>query len=78
MKEYDHLKLEKKWQTFWEKKGTYYAQNKSKKPTKLLDASSASLSVNSLPDSSLIIFLNSSDVSLEIINYYHNAHKGLM
>ena len=32
MKEYDHLKLEKKWQTFWEKKGTYYAQNKSKKP----------------------------------------------
>ena len=32
MKEYAHLKLEKKWQTYWEKKGIYHAQNASKKP----------------------------------------------
>ncbi len=32
MKEYDHKKIEKKWQIFWEKNGTYHAQNKSKKP----------------------------------------------
>ncbi len=32
MKEYDHKKIEKKWQTFWEKKGIYHAQNSSKKP----------------------------------------------
>ncbi len=36
MKEYDHKKIEKKWQTIWEKNGVYYAKdpknNKSKKP----------------------------------------------
>src|SRR3989338_736210 len=32
MAEYNHLKIEKKWQKEWEKKGVYYAQNKSKKP----------------------------------------------
>ncbi|MFA6520516.1 MAG: class I tRNA ligase family protein [Candidatus Paceibacterota bacterium] len=32
MKAYEHLKLEKKWQNEWEKKGIYHAQNKSKKP----------------------------------------------
>ncbi len=32
MKEYDHKKIEKKWQTEWEKKGIYHAQDKSKKP----------------------------------------------
>ncbi|MFA6256774.1 MAG: alpha/beta fold hydrolase [Candidatus Paceibacterota bacterium] len=32
MKEYEHLKLEKKWQNEWEKKRIYHAQNKSKKP----------------------------------------------
>lgn len=32
MKEYDHRKIEKKWQLLWEKKGIYHAQNKSKKP----------------------------------------------
>ncbi|MFA5778347.1 MAG: class I tRNA ligase family protein [Candidatus Paceibacterota bacterium] len=32
MKEYEHLKLEKKWQILWEKKGIYHAQNNSKKP----------------------------------------------
>ncbi|MFA6177916.1 MAG: class I tRNA ligase family protein [Candidatus Paceibacterota bacterium] len=31
MKEYDHKKIEKKWQILWEKKGIYHAQNKSKK-----------------------------------------------
>lgn len=31
MKEYDHKKIEKKWQNFWEKKGIYRAQNKSNK-----------------------------------------------
>ncbi|MFA6257964.1 MAG: class I tRNA ligase family protein [Candidatus Paceibacterota bacterium] len=31
MKEYDHKKIEKKWQTIWEKKGIYRAQNNSKK-----------------------------------------------
>ena len=31
MKEYDHKKIEKKWQTIWEKKGIYHAQDKSKK-----------------------------------------------
>ncbi len=29
---YNHLKIERKWQLFWEKKGIYHAQNKSKKP----------------------------------------------
>jgi leucyl-tRNA synthetase len=32
MKEYDHKKIEKKWQTFWEKKGIYHAKDFSKKP----------------------------------------------
>src|SRR3972149_2875951 len=32
MKSYDHKKIEKKWQTFWDKKKTYQASNKSKKP----------------------------------------------
>ncbi len=32
MKEYDHKKIEKKWQSFWEKKQTYQAKNFSKKP----------------------------------------------
>jgi leucyl-tRNA synthetase len=32
MKEYDHLKLEKKWQTAWEKQGIYHAKDKSSKP----------------------------------------------
>ncbi|OGI95708.1 leucine--tRNA ligase [Candidatus Nomurabacteria bacterium RIFCSPLOWO2_01_FULL_42_17] len=32
MKEYDHKKIEKKWQDTWEKKGIYHAQDKSKKP----------------------------------------------
>jgi leucyl-tRNA synthetase len=32
MKEYDHSKLEKKWQTIWEKKGIYHAKDKSSKP----------------------------------------------
>ncbi|MEK7539582.1 MAG: class I tRNA ligase family protein [Patescibacteria group bacterium] len=32
MKEYDHKKLEKKWQTIWEKKRIYHAQNNSQKP----------------------------------------------
>ncbi|MCC7160223.1 leucine--tRNA ligase [Candidatus Nomurabacteria bacterium] len=32
MKEYDHKKIEKKWQDIWEKKGIYRAQDKSKKP----------------------------------------------
>jgi leucyl-tRNA synthetase len=32
MKEYDHKKIEKKWQLFWDKKGIYNAQNNSKKP----------------------------------------------
>jgi len=32
MKEYDHKKIEKKWQEFWEKKGTYQAKDLSKKP----------------------------------------------
>jgi leucyl-tRNA synthetase len=32
MKEYDHKKIEKKWQNIWEKKGIYHAQNKSRKP----------------------------------------------
>ncbi|MFZ2150162.1 MAG: class I tRNA ligase family protein [Minisyncoccia bacterium] len=32
MKEYDHKKIEKKWQTFWQKKGTFNAPSKSKKP----------------------------------------------
>ncbi|KKQ47055.1 MAG: Leucine-tRNA ligase [Candidatus Yanofskybacteria bacterium GW2011_GWC2_37_9] len=32
MAEYNHLKIEKKWQKEWEKRGIYYAQNKSKKP----------------------------------------------
>src|SRR3989338_4544019 len=32
MKSYDHKKIEKKWQTFCDKKKTYQASNKSKKP----------------------------------------------
>jgi leucyl-tRNA synthetase len=32
MKEYDHKKIEKKWQIAWEKKGIYHALDKSKKP----------------------------------------------
>ena len=32
MKEYNHLKIEKKWQKEWEKKGIYHAEDKSKKP----------------------------------------------
>lgn len=32
MKEYDHLKLEKKWQAVWDKKKVYQASDKSKKP----------------------------------------------
>ncbi|MES3031809.1 MAG: class I tRNA ligase family protein, partial [Patescibacteria group bacterium] len=32
MKEYDHKKIEKKWQDTWDKKGTYHAEDKSKKP----------------------------------------------
>ena len=32
MKEYDHKKLEKKWQSIWEKKKIYQAQNSFKKP----------------------------------------------
>ncbi|MDD5721543.1 MAG: class I tRNA ligase family protein [Candidatus Pacebacteria bacterium] len=31
MKEYDHKKIEKKWQTIWEKKGVYKTLNNSKK-----------------------------------------------
>lgn len=31
MKKYDHKKIEKKWQNFWDKKGTYNAENNSKK-----------------------------------------------
>ena len=31
MKEYDHLKVEKKWQSIWDKKKAYKAQNNSKK-----------------------------------------------
>lgn len=32
MKEYNHKILEKKWQKEWDKKGIYFADNKSKKP----------------------------------------------
>ncbi|MEK7564329.1 MAG: class I tRNA ligase family protein [Patescibacteria group bacterium] len=32
MKEYDHKKIEKKWQNFWDKNGTFTAKNTSKKP----------------------------------------------
>jgi leucyl-tRNA synthetase len=32
MREYDHKKIEKKWQAVWEKKKIYQAQSKSKKP----------------------------------------------
>ncbi|MEK7081320.1 MAG: class I tRNA ligase family protein [Patescibacteria group bacterium] len=32
MKEYDHKKIEKKWQAIWEKKRTYQAKDFSKKP----------------------------------------------
>ena len=32
MKNYDHKKIEKKWQSVWDKKGIYNAQNNSKKP----------------------------------------------
>jgi leucyl-tRNA synthetase len=32
MKEYDHKKIEKKWQNIWEKKGIYHAKDFSKKP----------------------------------------------
>ncbi|MEI8174652.1 MAG: class I tRNA ligase family protein [bacterium] len=32
MKEYNHLKIEKKWQKEWEKKGIYHAKNNSKTP----------------------------------------------
>ena len=32
MKNYNHIKIEKKWQTIWEKAGIYHADNKSKKP----------------------------------------------
>jgi len=32
MKSYDHKKIEKKWQIFWEKKGIYHAKDFSKKP----------------------------------------------
>ena len=32
MAEYDHKKIEKKWQTIWEKKGIYQAKDFSKKP----------------------------------------------
>ncbi|MFA6300768.1 MAG: class I tRNA ligase family protein [Candidatus Paceibacterota bacterium] len=32
MAEYNHLKIEKKWQKIWEEKGIYHAQNKSKNP----------------------------------------------
>ncbi|HEY4512911.1 MAG TPA: class I tRNA ligase family protein [Candidatus Paceibacterota bacterium] len=32
MKEYNHKKVEKKWQAFWEKTGAYKAESNSKKP----------------------------------------------
>ncbi|OGI66545.1 hypothetical protein A3H53_01485 [Candidatus Nomurabacteria bacterium RIFCSPLOWO2_02_FULL_40_10] len=32
MRQYNHKKIEKKWQTIWEKEGIFRAQNKSKKP----------------------------------------------
>ncbi|KKR43508.1 leucine--tRNA ligase [Candidatus Nomurabacteria bacterium RIFOXYB1_FULL_39_16] len=32
MKEYDHKKIEKKWQTIWEKNGIYHAKDFSQKP----------------------------------------------
>src|ERR1035437_3288627 len=32
MKEYDHKKIEKKWQNIWEKNGIYHAKDFSKKP----------------------------------------------
>lgn len=32
MRDYDPKKIEKKWQTFWDKKGIYSAESKSKKP----------------------------------------------
>lgn len=32
MKEYDHKKIEKRWQAFWDNNGIYHADNKSKKP----------------------------------------------
>ena len=32
MKEYDHKKLEQKWQSIWEKKQIYQAKDSSKKP----------------------------------------------
>ncbi len=32
MKEYNHKKIEKKWQAFWEKKKSFIASDKSKKP----------------------------------------------
>jgi leucyl-tRNA synthetase len=32
VKEYDHKKIEKKWQNIWEKNGIYFAKNNSKKP----------------------------------------------
>lgn len=34
MKKYDHKKIEKRWQTFWEKKGIYHAQNPKNKSKK--------------------------------------------
>src|SRR3989338_7009418 len=32
MRQYNHKKIEKKWQTIWEKTGVFHADNKSKKP----------------------------------------------
>jgi leucyl-tRNA synthetase len=32
MKNYDHKKIEKHWQTFWDKKGTFHAKDNSPKP----------------------------------------------
>ena len=32
MREYDHKKIEKKWQEIWEKKGIYHAKDLSSKP----------------------------------------------
>src|SRR3989338_7140178 len=34
MKEYDHKKIEKKWQTIWEKSGIYHAKDDSKNKSK--------------------------------------------
>ena len=36
MKQYDHKKIEKKWQTLWQKKGVYKTKESSKKPKKFV------------------------------------------